>query len=190
MLDRRADGMRRRSITIDERCRAQLEKPDGLFYDPVLVSHFKFLLDQGVKHLRDHFAAKQVVTLESLGMAENTPDPEIIDVASTRGFVLVAANRKDFLPMVEAHVAKSTDKTTGCRRVLGMVLLAPNDAHVQRRALAVAEKRLTFEGKKITWKDVHDRELLVEIEASGAARVSRLPRCPHCGHYARVDKSR
>jgi hypothetical protein len=64
-----------------------------------------------------------------------------------------------------------------------MILLVPNNEIVQRRVLKGLESRLTFEGKPITYRDVHDRDLLVTVEATGEARVSRLPRCPHYPNY-------
>ena len=61
-----------------------------------------------------------------------------------------------------------------------MILLVPNGEIAQRRALAGLDSRLTFEGKRIRFGDVHDRDLLVTVEETGRARVTRLPRCPHC----------
>jgi len=42
--------------------------------------------------------------------------------------------------------------------------------------------RLSFEGKRISYNDVHDRDLLVVVESSGKTTVTRLPRCPHCNY--------
>jgi hypothetical protein len=128
------------------------------------------------------------VTLKSLGLTENTADEKIVEAASEHKFLLVASNRKDFLPLVRAYVAKSREKEGGCQRVSGLILLVPNEEHVQKRVLKGVENRLRFEGKKITFKDVHDRDLLVQIETSGAVRVSRLPRCPHCIYHDEPEK--
>jgi uncharacterized protein DUF5615 len=146
------------------------------------MAHFKFLIDQGVHHLAEHFPPKRVVTLKTLGLREDTSDDDILDAASVRKWVLVTANRRDFLSLARAYVAKSTKKTDGCHRVPGMILIVPNDAHSQHRALNGLENRLVFEGKKITWSDVHDRDLLVQIEANGTVKIERLPRCPHCNY--------
>jgi hypothetical protein len=59
-------------------------------------------------------------------------------------------------------------------------MLVPNEQIVQERVLKGLENRMKLEGKKVTYKDVHDRDLLVQVESDGTARVSRLPRCPHC----------
>jgi hypothetical protein len=152
------------------------------------VAHFKFLLDQSVMHLESLFRPKRVVTLKSLGLAENTADEKIVEAASDHNFLLVASNRKDFLPLVRAYVAKSREKEGGCQRVSGLILLVPNEEHVQKRVLQGVENRLRFRGKKITFKDVHDRDLLVQIEASGAVRISHLPRCPHCIYHDEPKK--
>ena len=61
-----------------------------------------------------------------------------------------------------------------------MILLIPNEQHVQERVLKQLEDKLVFDGKKVTYTDVHDRDLLVQIESGGTARITRLPRCPHC----------
>jgi hypothetical protein len=45
------------------------------------------------------------------------------------------------------------------------------------------QSRLVFEGKPITFADIHHEDLLVTVEATGETRVSRLPRCPHCSYY-------
>jgi hypothetical protein len=65
----------------------------------------------------------------------------------------------------------------GCRAVNGMILVIPNERHVQEKILKNLESRLFFEGRKIAYKDVHDRELVVQVESDGTARVERLPRC-------------
>jgi hypothetical protein len=61
-----------------------------------------------------------------------------------------------------------------------LILLIPNEQHVQERVLKQLEDKLVFDGKKVTYTDVHDRDLLVQIESGGTARITRLPRCPHC----------
>ncbi len=148
-----------------------------------LMAHFKFMLDRGVSHLAQCFSEKRVVTTDSLGLPPDTPDDEIVGIASASGYLLVAANRRDFARLVPAYVAKSTRKTDGCRRVSGLILLIPNERHLQERALRGLENRMILDGKKVTYTDVHDRDLLVQVESSGTPRVARLPRCPHCTYY-------
>jgi hypothetical protein len=145
-----------------------------------IMAHFKFLLDRGIQHLAHCFPAKRVITTGALGLAENAPDEEIVDAASQGEYLLIAANRRDFKAKVPAHIRKSTKKTMGCRRVCGLILLVPNEQHAQERVLKRLESRLFLEGEKVTYTDVHDRDLLVQVESEGAVRVSGLPRCPHC----------
>ena len=144
------------------------------------MAHFKFMLDRGVNHLKDCFPSKRVVSTETLALRSTLPDDEIIEYASTERYLLVASNRRDFLRDAKQHVAQSSKKQYGCCRVPGMVLLVPNDEITQRRVLKGLESRLRFEGKSISFNDVHDRDLIVTIEASGKVTISRLPRCPHC----------
>jgi hypothetical protein len=144
------------------------------------MAHFKFMLDRGVSHLLDCFPRKRVLSTETLGLPSNLPDAEIVAEASVRGHVLVASNRRDFVQDAKRYVAQSSKKEGGCCRVPGMILLVPNGEIAQRRVLEGLESRLSFEGKAIRYGDVHDRDLLVTVEATGKARVTRLPRCPHC----------
>ena len=138
------------------------------------------MLDRGVGHLLDCFPRKCVVSVETLGLPSNLPDDEIVAEASARGYLLVASNRRDFVRDVDKHVAQSSKKPNGCCRMPGMILIVPNVEIAQRRVLAGLESRLMFEGQKIHYGDVHDRDLLVTVEETGRARVTRLPRCPHC----------
>jgi hypothetical protein len=147
------------------------------------MAHFKFMLDRGVGHLAHCFPAKRVVTIDDLGLPDNTPDEEIVEVASSNGYILVAANRCDFLPHVRAHVARSSRKEKGCCRVPGLIMLVPNEQIVQERVLRGIESRMVLDGKRVTFADVHDRDLLVQVEHDGTPRVSRLPRCPHCEYH-------
>jgi hypothetical protein len=147
------------------------------------MAHFKFMLDRGVAHLAHCFPAKRVVTTDSLGLPSNTPDQDIVEIASSSRFLLVAANRCDFVPLVRAQVAKSSKKEKGCCRVCGLIVLIPNEQLVQERVLKRLEDRMVLDGKKVTYTDVHDRDLLVQVECDGTPRITRLPRCPHCENY-------
>lgn len=149
----------------------------------VAMSHFKFMLDRGVNHLIDLFPPKRVVSTETLGLKVNLPDDEVVAYASEHGHLLVASNRRDFVRDAAKHVAQSSKSPSGCRRVCGMILLVPNDEMTQRRVLKGLESKLVFEGRRITFADVHHEDLLVTAESTGQVRTSRLPRCPHCEHY-------
>ncbi|MFI5116845.1 MAG: hypothetical protein ACHP8B_09115 [Terriglobales bacterium] len=146
------------------------------------MAHFKLLLDRGVGHLARCFPAKRVETTDSLGLPQDAPDDEIVAVASRGRYLLIAANRRDFARLVPAYVAKSTKKSDGCRRVYGLILLVPNEQHAQERVLKGLEGRMLLDGEKVNYSDVHDRDLLVQVEADGKAKVTRLPRCPHCNY--------
>lgn len=148
-----------------------------------MSQHFKFMLDRGVNHLIDLFPPKRVVSTETLGLRGNLPDDEVVAYASEHGYLLVASNRRDFVRDVASHVAQSSKSPFGCRRVCGLILLVPNDEMTQRRVLKSLESKLSFGGKRITYAEVHHEDLLVTVESTGEARVSRLPRCPHCEHY-------
>lgn len=140
------------------------------------------MLDRGVSHLLDCFPRKRVVSFETLGLRPNLPDDEVVAEASARGYLLVASNRRDFIRDVDKYVAQSSKRSNGCCRVPGMILLVPNGEIAQRRVLAGLESRLVFEGRKVRYGDVHDRDLLVTVEGTGKAQISRLPRCPHCNY--------
>ncbi|SRR6266567_4656342 len=144
------------------------------------MAHFKFLLDRSVKSLAHCFPDKRVETSESVGLPDNAPDEDIVAEASTGKYLLVSANRCDFRKCVRDYVARSSKKPMGCCAVNGMILLIPNERHIQEKVLKNLEAKLLFEGKKIRYKDVHDQELLVHVESDGTPRVERLPRCRHC----------
>jgi Domain of unknown function (DUF5615) len=145
------------------------------------MGHFKILLDRSLSpDLQKCFPSKHVLTTESLGLPQHTPDAEIVAIASQNKYLLVAANRSDFERFAREHIATTSKKENGCARVNGLILLIPNEEIVQERVLKGLEQRLTFEGKRITYKDVHDRDLLVHVESTGVTRVEKLPRCPHC----------
>lgn len=144
------------------------------------MSGFKFQIDQSVNHLTNLFPKKRVATNKTLGVDEKTPDDELVEIASIQRNLIVTANRGDFEHAIKKYVARSSKKQFGCKRVPGLVLLLSNDKLTQERLLKGLESRLFFEGKKITYKDVHDLDLFVKVHSTGKASVSRLPRCPHC----------
>jgi hypothetical protein len=152
------------------------------------MAHFKVLLDQSLTHLAKHFPSKRVATFESLGLPKNASDTEIVAEASKHRLLMVVSNKRDFLPAIRAHVAKSTKKEFGCRRVCGLIVLVPNEEHIQERVLKNLEKRMMLDGNKITVRDVHERDLLVQIETSGEVKIRRLPRCPHCPYPDEVRR--
>jgi hypothetical protein len=85
---------------------------------------------------------------------------------------------------------QSSKKENGCARVPGLILLLDNDKLIQQRMLKRLENRLKFEGKKINFQDVHDRDLLVKVHSTGQAAVPMLPRCPHCKYEDEKPQSK
>ena len=132
------------------------------------MAHFKILLDRSLSPaLRACFPGKQVLTTESIGLPQQASDEEIIALASVKKYLLVAANRAHFIDKAQKYVATTSKKPNGCARVCGLILLVPNEKELQERALSGLEGRLTFEQEKITYNDVHDRDLIVHVESTG-----------------------
>jgi uncharacterized protein with PIN domain len=144
------------------------------------VASFKFQIDQSVSHLARLFPKKRVATNQSLGISENASDEELVEIASFQRNLIITANRGDFEHAIKKYVARSSKKQFGCKRVPGLVLLLSNDKLAQERMLKGLESRLFLDGKKITFKHVHELDLLVRVHSTGKAVVTRLPRCPHC----------
>jgi hypothetical protein len=144
------------------------------------VASFKFQIDQSVNHLAKLFPKKRVATNQSLGVSENASDEELVEIASLQRNLIITANRGDFEHAIKKYVARSSRKQYGCKRVPGLVLLLSNDKITQERMLKGLESRLFLDGKKITFKDVHELDLLVRVHSTGKAVVTRLPRCVTC----------
>lgn len=156
------------------------------------MSHFKFQLDQTVPHLHKVIPSKRVATNKSLGLDESASDDDIVEEASSRGNIIVTSNTKrhDFENAVRERLSKSSKKPNGCTKVNGLILLLSNDEIVQQRLWKGLENRLFFEGKKISFQDVHDLGLMVKVQSTGQATISRLPRCPHCEYDDDPDKNK
>jgi hypothetical protein len=154
------------------------------------MSHLKFQLDQTVTHLHKIIPAKRVATNKSLGLDESASDEQIVEEASFRGNIIVTTNTKrhDFENAIRERVSQSSKKPNGCTKVNGLILLLSNDEIVQQRLWKGLENRLFFEGKKISFQDVHDLGLMVKVQSTGQATISRLPRCPHCVHDDERDR--
>jgi hypothetical protein len=153
------------------------------------MANFQFLLDNDVRHLASVLPDKQTVLLEDIGLNKESSDEEIVAAASANRLVIVTNNRRDFKRTVADRIRQSTKKPDGCTQVHGLVIVRPSQAINQLRLLAAASKKLIFEGEHIGWKTVFERCLMVEIEASGTARVSKLPRCPFCPVFAQEKAS-
>ena len=95
------------------------------------MAHFKFLLDRSIKALVRCFQHKRVETTESIGLPDTASNETIVKEASLRKFLLVTANRSDFRNAVREYVAQSSKKLMGCHAVNGMILLIPNEHHIQ-----------------------------------------------------------
>ena len=144
------------------------------------MASFKFLLDNGVRHLASCFPSKQTVQLEDIGLDRDASDGDIVAEASLNAYVIVTNNRRDFEHEVPSRIPESSKKGQGCTQVHGLVIILPFDRLKQERAIDRASEQLRFEGKLITWKDVNELCFKVVIEETGKATVTKLPRCPHC----------
>jgi hypothetical protein len=144
------------------------------------MASFKFLLDNDVRGVAEAFPRKQVVQLSDIGLATRTADDVIVEVASLRELVIVTHNRKDYERFVPERISQSTKKDGGCTQVNGLIILLQDTTIGQIRAIKRAQTRLKFNGKAITWKDVHEQCLKIVIEDQGTPTVTQLPRCPHC----------
>lgn len=140
----------------------------------------KLLLDNNVAHLANCFSSKQVVHLSDVKLSKDSPDDEVVAVASTKGYIIVTNNRRDFEKEVPRRVAASRKRDGDCTQVHGLVVLLPSDKEAQVRALTRAGSQLRYEGRSIGWQEVRDLCLKVVIEQTGKTNITKLPRCPHC----------
>lgn len=135
------------------------------------MAHFRFLLDRSVKALTDCFLDKRIEPQSPLHCPTLHRPKIIVEEASTRKFVpfvLVTANRSDFSKMGREYVAviKETDGWP-CGEWDDSV---DSDERRPKRRYFNLGSRLSFEERKITYqrcKDVHDLELLVQVESDG-----------------------
>ncbi len=148
--------------------------------DPfVLEPTYRFLLDEDVKSLLPLFPKKRVKTLAMLGLHADMRDDKVVIEAWKRGYIIVTANNRDFNRAVEKFLSHGPKRE--CRCLWGLVLL-PNGQAVQQRLLKNLndlESRLRLDGKRTTWKEVHQSHLRVSVQRGGVLSVSRLRRCTY-----------
>ena len=107
-----------------------------------------------------------------------TTDEEVVQAAYDWRATIVTANQRDFVGIMNRFLKKQMEGT--CRDLNGLVVI-PNEAALQKRAIQRAVERMTFGGRKITWFDVSSQDLCVSIAKDGRAQVARFLPCYYCG---------
>jgi hypothetical protein len=137
-----------------------------------------FLLDEDVKALKPLFPKRRAKTLADLRLKLDSDDAAIVQIAWDRGFTLATANANHFRTEITDFQHRGPNRSCSC--LFGLVIF-PTGYEVQRRLISdwnAVERRLRFEGKAITWKDVRKKNYEVRLLRSGASRVVELP--PPC----------
>jgi hypothetical protein len=136
-----------------------------------------FLLDRDVAKAKDLFPAKRTKTMEDVGLPPDAPDSELVFEAWNRKLILVTGNGKDFKREIE-HFLRGTKRKL-CHEVYGLLVL-PNGYERQKRFVRTIESKLRLGKDRLTWADVFDRNLHVQVDRSGAVSVREFPRCAYC----------
>jgi uncharacterized protein DUF5615 len=137
----------------------------------------RFLLDHDCQRAAVLLPERRVLSLADVGLPENASDQKIVEAAWEYECVIVTANGRDFLERIKRFLG--TTKKKDCHDLWGLVVL-PNDLASQERLLPRAEKKLRFEGEKVTWPRVWRENLYVRLKRDGAHEVRHLPRCYYC----------
>jgi len=133
-----------------------------------------FLLDRDVAKAKSLFPAKRTKTMEDVGLPENSPDAELVLEAWRRNLILVTGNGNDFKREMEGFLR--TTKKSECHEGYGLLVL-PNG---YERLMRGIELKLRLGKEKLTWADVCDRNLHVQVSRSGSVSVREFPRCAYC----------
>jgi hypothetical protein len=138
---------------------------------------YKFLLDRDVSKAVTFFPRRRASTIADVGLSESASDAAIVEKAWELEATIVTANGDDFLREVRRFLRQT--KRKDCHDLFGLVIL-PNRFEIQRRTLADLGFRLRFDGKKISWDDVWQRNLCVRVRTVGNPEITQLPRCFYC----------
>lgn len=141
------------------------------------VTPYRFLLDESVKHLKPEFPRKRAVTIAEAGLRENAADAQIVELACAGEYIIVTANGRDFEREIRKHQRKMM--INHCHDLSGLLIL-PDGAMVQKRALKRLGERLRFGGKELHWEQVRSGNFLVRATKSGGSEIRRFPRCVYC----------
>jgi hypothetical protein len=141
------------------------------------MSPYRFLLDESVKHLKHLFPRKRAITIGDAGLPGNSSDAAIVRKAWELEYILVTANGDDFVREVNRFQRQMM--INDCHDLSGL-LVVPDGAITQERALRRLEARLRFGGKSITWEQVHGKNLYVRATRAGAPEIRPFRRCLYC----------
>jgi hypothetical protein len=112
-----------------------------------------------------------------MGLAKNAPDETIVKLAWERGWTIVTGNGDDFSEKIIEFQRKVERKV--CHDLSGLIIL-PNGFEAQKRAMSGVERKLRFEGKRITWADVWSENYCVRLKKSSDPVITQFPKCLYC----------
>jgi predicted nuclease of predicted toxin-antitoxin system len=143
---------------------------------------YNFLLDRNVEHLALYFPKQRVKTASQEGLPPSASDTAVVEKAWLRQSVIVTADIKDFRPAIVKFQRQKGRNPCGC--LFGLIGL-PNVHETQKRLLknrlSDLESQLPRVGaKRITWKDIHQRNYMVRVMKAGSPQVTELGLCPDC----------
>lgn len=107
------------------------------------MTPYRFLLDESVKHLKPLFPRKRAITIADAGLSGNASDAEIVKMAWELEYIIVTANGDDFVREVNKFQRRMM--INNCRELSGL-LVVPDGAITQERAIRRLEARLRFGG--------------------------------------------
>ncbi|WP_370655575.1 DUF5615 family PIN-like protein [Candidatus Binatus sp.] len=136
---------------------------------------YRFLFDECVRDAAEYFPKARVISRANIKLKDGASDEAVVEAAYKAEAIIVTANGKDFIRIMDRFLKKQMVKF--CRDLNGLVVI-PNP--IQQHVLRRAAERMTFDGEKITWYDVWRRDLYVKISPQGIPRVVRFRRCYYC----------
>ncbi len=141
------------------------------------MTGYRFLFDRDAAKAAELFPPQRVVMLADVGLPEVAKDSEIVRAACDRKCIIVTCNGDDFVREFNSYLTQS--KKVECHDMCGLVVL-PNGFEIQRRVVPKLLGRLRLGDKRISWRDVWERDCLVKVSRNGAVATSRFPRCHYC----------
>jgi hypothetical protein len=140
---------------------------------------YTFLFDEDVKSIASQFRNKRRVrTLSQVGLPTTAHDRDIVRKAWGRQFIIVTGNKRHFKKRIEEFRGERGH----CPCMWGLVIL-PSGEETQKRILIDfkdLERDLWLKKKRVTWKDVHQKNYMVRAMKRGKPQVTELPLCPDC----------
>ena len=136
-----------------------------------------FLIDRSAAKAATLFPKSRMQTSNSLDIAENASDEEIVRKAWLHRCTIVTANGDDFVAEICKFQKKQMRRV--CHELNGLIVV-PNEFEIQKQIIKIAHKKLRFGGKPIGWPNVWSDNLYVRLRKSGSPIVNRFPRCFYC----------